>query len=104
VGSHINIVSRNDRQERLTFALVFGGSGFFDDVGLGVGFGVEPSSHLLPIHVMMYVWRGTRACSSFAGALLHCAYCDGDCQKRRDEDGECEKLHDRLLFGDVKDR
>jgi hypothetical protein len=62
-----------DRSWRHTIALVFGGSGFFDDVGLGVGFGVEPSSHLLPMHVIMYVWRGTRACSSFAGACL-CQY------------------------------
>jgi hypothetical protein len=44
-----------------------GGSGFLEVVGFGVGAGFEPSSQRLPIHVMTYVWRGTKACS-FAGA------------------------------------
>jgi hypothetical protein len=54
---------------QLTFEVVLGGSGFLL-VGLGVGVGVEPSSHRSPMQVMTYVWRGTRACS-FAGACLY---------------------------------
>jgi len=63
----------------LLLLLVFGGSGFLmdDDVGFGVGVGLgpEPSSHLPPIHVMMYVWRGTRPWW-LAGAYVvsACAY------------------------------
>jgi hypothetical protein len=49
--------------------VVFGGSGIFDDddLGIGVDDGVEPSSQRPPMHVMMNVWRGTRAWW-FAGA------------------------------------
>jgi hypothetical protein len=43
--------------------VVLGGSGFLL-VGFGVGVGVDPSSQRSPMHVMMYVWRGTRACSN----------------------------------------
>jgi hypothetical protein len=61
----------------LTLVVVLGGSGFvvvlggsgFDVVGFAVGPGGSPlSTQCPPIHVMMYVWRGTRACSFAAGA------------------------------------
>lgn len=55
-SGYISIEWAPRRMQRLTFSLVLGGTGFVDDVvGLGVAVGFEPSSHLPPIHVMMYV-------------------------------------------------